>query len=676
MRVLGSNLMKSCHPQTLTFQVGFSVSLTYKRCARAILAMLAPILFLQVLGCGGESSVTNPPPNIVVTISPKLSAVTISQSQQFTARVTGTQATTVNWFVDGTLNGSATVGTISAGLYKPGTAAGSHNIVAQSTVDGTPSNTATVSVTDLTGYFSWRGPEADTTRQGVNPKEYALTPSTVNSATFAKLFSCPLDGFVFAQPLYVANLAIGAAKHNVVFVATENDSLYAFDADDPSCKPVWPTASVTMLQAGEAPASANDVNDGSMGPMIGITGTPVIDPSTNTLYVVALSETATSFIQRLHAIDITTGKEKLGGPIVISASVPGSGSASTGSPPKISFDPHANNQRPSLLLSNGVVYIAWASHDDSPPYHGWVIAYNASTLAQIAAFSSTPDGSASGGLEGGIWMSGAAPAADSAGNVYLSVGNGTFDDTTDAVPPVAPNDDFGDSVLKLSLSNNSLKLSDFFAPDDQMFLDNGDIDLGSTGVVLLPDLSGNSPTHLMFCGGKDGNIYLFDRDNLGKFLNSSNNIIQYFPLSGDTSQGFRSTPAFFKNTLYAAGFGDPLMALSFNPASRLFSTTPSAQHSTEIYGGFGTSPMVSAQGTADGIIWTIDYGPDLGTPTTPAILRAYDATNLTKKLYDSSQQSNRDSTGLAVKFTVPTVANGKVYVGTQSELDVFGLLPN
>ncbi len=242
------------------------------------------------------------------------------------------------------------------------------------------------------------------------------------------------------------------------------------------------------------------------------------------------------------------------------------------------------------------------------------------------------------------------------------------------MPPVAPNDDFGDSVLKLSRNGSSLSVLDFFTPDDNMALDNGDIDLGSTGVVLLPDLPG--PTHLMFCGGKDGHLYVLNRDNMGKFVNASNNVVQFFQLSGDSSNGFRSTPAFFNNTLYAAGFGDPLMAVTFSPSSGLFSTTPAAQHSPEIYGGFGTSPMVSAQGTSNGIVWTIDYGPDQGTPSTPAILRAYDATNLTKKLYDSSQQGNRDTTGLAVKFTVPTVANGKVYVGTQSELDVFGLLPN
>ena len=253
--------------------------------------------------------------NITVSILPKRGAVTTSQSQQFSASVSGTQTTGVNWLVDGTPNGNATVGTITNGLYKPGTAVGSHTITAQSVVDGTTSNAATIAATNLSGYFSWRGTGNDTTRQGVNPSEYALTTSTVNSLTFGKLFSCALDGFVFAQPLYVANLKIGTVTHNVIFVATENDSLYAFDADDPSCKAVWPTASVSLLGAGETAANSGDANEVSMGPLVGITSTPVIDPTTNTLYAVAVSEAGgLPYIQRLHAIDITSGKEKLGGP--------------------------------------------------------------------------------------------------------------------------------------------------------------------------------------------------------------------------------------------------------------------------------------------------------------------------------------------------------------------------
>ncbi|HEY6271778.1 MAG TPA: hypothetical protein VIX19_07280, partial [Terriglobales bacterium] len=615
------------------------------------------------------------PPSVNVSLTPLRGGLTISETLAFTATVAGSMNTGVTWTASGGAFSSSTANPVT---YTAPATAGIYTITATSAADGTASASATIGVTNLAGYYSWRGPESDTTRQGINLKEYALTTaptSTVKSSTFGKLFSCPVDGFVFAEPLYVANLSIGGVKHNVVYVATENDSLYAFDADSPSCKAVWSTASVSLLVAGETAANSGDAGEVSLGPLIGITSTPVIDPTTNTLYAVAVSETAGStFVQRLHAIDITTGKEKFSGPVVISASVAGSGSGSSGTPAMISFDPLRNHQRPGLLLSNGAVYIAWASHDDNPIYHGWVIAYNASTLKLTAAFSPTPDGSASGGLEGGIWMTGAAPAADSSGNIYVSVGNGTFDDITDTIPPVAPNDDFGDSILKLKLAGSSLSVSDFFTPDDQMALDTGDIDLGSTGVVLLPDLTGASPTHLMFCGGKDGHIYLINRDMLGEFVNSHNNVVQFFQLSGDTSNGFRSTPAFFNNFLYGAGFGDPLMAVTFSPSTRQFSATPAFQ-SAESYGGFGTTPMVSAQGTSNGIVWTIGYGPDQGSPSSPAILRAYDATNLTT-LYDSSQQGSRDTAGLAVKFTVPTVANGKVYVGTQTELDVYGLLPN
>src|SRR4029077_5489785 len=283
------------------------------------------------------------------------------------------------------------------------------------------------------------------TRQGVNPKEYSLNSSNVRAATFGKLFSCAVDGFVYAEPLYVANLAIpGKGTHNVVYVATENDSLYALDADDPSCTSVWSTRAISLLPANEAHVTASDVSSSNIGPLVGITGPPVIDPSSNTLYVVATSKNSSTntFIQRLHAVDISTGQEKFGGPVIISAQVPGQGTGNSAG--MMSFNPQTNNQRPGLLLLNGVVYIAWASHDDTPIYEGWVIGYNATTLQQVAAFTPDPDGTLSSGQEGGIWMSGAAPAADSAGNIYLSVGNGTFDNTSNTLPPVAPNDDFGD----------------------------------------------------------------------------------------------------------------------------------------------------------------------------------------------------------------------------------------
>ena len=626
----------------------------------SLLALLTATL--SACGGGSQSQAPPPPPGISVSISPKQGGLTLSQTLIFTATVTGdSQNLGVTW--------SATGGSFSSNTSNPttysvsGAPAGVYTVTAMSNADNTKSVSAAIGVTNLAGIFSWRGMEGDTTRQGVNSKEYALTPANVSSATFGKLFSCSVDGYVFAQPLYIANLAISGKMHNVVYVATENDSLFAFDADTNAapCTPLWQRS---LLPAGETAVTATNVGNVGSGPLIGITGTPVIDPASGTLYVVAESVNAASaYFHRLYAINITTGANSVA-PQVIAASVPGSGSGGNGT--TLSFDPLRSHQRPGLLLLNGNVYIAWGSNDDAPIYHGWIMGYTASNLQQMAAISVTPDGSASHGLEGGVWMTGAAPSADSSGNIYISVGNGTFDDTTNAIPPVAPNDDFGDSALKLT---NVLAISDFFTPFNQATLDADDEDLGSSGVVLLPDLTAPGVTHLMFCGGKDSKIYLMNRDNLGKFQAANGGVVQYFKLSGDNNgNGFRATPAFFNNTLYGAGDNDPLMAVNFDPGTRQFATTPSFK-SNETYTYTGVSPSISAQGTANGIVWVIDYGH------TNAILRAYDATNLAK-LYDSSKQGSRDMAGPDMKFTVPTVANGKVYVGTQTELDVYGFLPN
>jgi hypothetical protein len=631
---------------------------------RSLQLVLEFVLFAAVSAafgaCGGGSS-SQPPPGISVSVSPQWGGLTLSQSQVFTATVLNdSQNLGVTW--------SATGGSLSSNTSNPttysvsGAPAGVYTITATSNADNTKSASATIGITNLGGIYSWRGMEGDTTRQGVNSKEYALTPANVTSANFGKLFSCPVDGYVFAEPLYLANLMISGKTHNVVFVATENDSLYAFDADTNAapCTPLWQRS---LLPAGESAATAANVGNADIGPLMGITGTPVIDPASGTLYVVAETVNAGTYIHRLYAINVATGANSAT-PAVVAASVPGSGSGASAG--MLSFDPLRNFQRPGLLLLNGTLYIAWGSNSDVATYHGWIMGYTASNLQQMAAISVTPDASSNHGLEGGVWMTGAAPAADSSGNIYISVGNGTFDDTANAVPPMAPNDDFGDSVLKLT---GALAVSDFFTPFNQAALSMGDVDLGSTGQVLLPDQTAPGITHLMFCGGKDGKIYLMNRDSLGRYQNANGGVVQYFKLSGDnTGNGFRSTPAFFNSTLYGAGVNDPLMAVSFNPGMQQFATTP-AFKSAEKYADHGTTPSVSAQGATNGIVWTIEYGQ------ANAILRAYDATNLTK-LYDSSQQGSRDTAGPPAWFSVPTVANGKVYVGTKTELDVYGLLPN
>jgi hypothetical protein len=614
-------------------------------------------------------TVVTSPTNISVVLTPNRGGLTVSQSLAFTAVVTGdTLNQGVVWSSTGGTLSSQTAFTAS---FSSATA-GAFAITATSVIDSTKSASATIGVTDLQGILSWRGMEGDNTRQGVNSKEYALTLSNVSGTTFGKLFSCPVDGFVFAQPLYIANLAIpGKGTHNVVFVATENDSLYAFDADSAACSAVWLTVKITLAGAGEGPAPSGDVSSSNIGPTVGITGTPVIDPVAKTLFLVATSKNNSTgaIIQRLHAIDITTGQQKPNSPATISAQVTGNGSGTSAG--KISFDPRRNNQRPGLLLLNGVVYIAWASHDDVPIYHGWVIGYNATTLQQAAAFSPTPNGATNGGLEGGIWMSGAPPSADAGGNIYLSVGNGTFDDINSIVPPPATNNDFGDSVLRLTPAGTTLAVADFFTPANQDFLNQFDFDLGSSGVVLFS--SGASSFALT--AGKDGDIYLLDQASLGRFKpGGPDAVLQRTNLVNP--EGFRCTPAFFNNKVYIAGENGPLLALPFDAVQKKISTPPCApcQQTVETYGGYGASPVISAQGIANGVVWVLDIGPVANTPAGAAILRAYDASDLTKLLYRSDAKP-ADAAGLAVKFTVPAVANGKVYVGTQTKLDVYGLLP-
>ena len=615
---------------------------------------------------------------ITVTISPRRGGLTTTQTLPFAATlVNDVQNKGVNWTAagnacNGTGCGSFTNLTTTSATYAPPTTPGIYTISATSWADGTTSDSATIAVTDIGGVYSWRGVESDTTRQGVNAKEYALNTTNVNGTTFGQLFSCPLDGAVYAQPLYVSNLALpGAGVHNVIFAATENDSLYAFDADNPSCQAVWTAASVSLLPPNEDHVSSSDVGSVNLGPLVGITGTPVIDPTSNTIYLVAASKNTNTntFIQRLHAIDITTGQERPNSPVQIFAQVAGSGSGNFNG--YIFFDPLMNNQRSGLLLLNGVVYIAWGSHGNNPVYHGWVIGYDSATLQQIAAFSPSPDGSLSAGEEGGIWMSGAAPAADPSGNIYLSVGTGTFDDTTNTVPPVTPNDDFGDSALKLSTAGNTLAVADFYTPPDQPILNSTNSEFGSAGAILFS--SGNSS--FVMTAGKDGNLYLLNQNQLGGFLagpGGTDAALQNFNVIAP--QGFRSSPAYFNGTAYIAGQNSPLFAIPFNVTTALLSTPPYSvgQQSNEIFGAFGATPTASAQGTSNGIVWVIDAGPSAGTP---AILRAYDATNLQNLLF-ASPSAGPQAAGLAVKFAAPAVANGKVYLGTQTELDVYGLLPN
>ena len=588
--------------------------------------------------------------NVTVTISPVRGGVTVTQPLRLTASVLNDSSNSgVLWTSSGGILSNKT----DTSAVFTATAAGVYTITATSKVDLTRSATANIGVTDLASVATWRN---DRSRSGVNSREFALTSQNLVSGTFGKLFSCPVDGWVFAQPLWMANVQISGSRHNVVFIATENDSLYAFDADGLGCKSVWSTPSVNLIPSGEKIAPLSDLqNDGiALGPVTGITGTPVIDPSSQTIYLVAVTEslTTSAIIQRLHAIDITTGQERPNSPVVIAASVNGTGYDNING--AIAFAAKMQKQRAGLLLLSGVVYICWAGYYDTDFYHGWVIGYSASTLKQVAVFNDTIDGG-----RGGIWMSGGGPAADSQGHIYLLSGNGDFN----ANNPGGRN--YGDTFLKLGASDG-LSVTDWFTPFDQMNLAKKDRDLSSAAVIVPDQTSGPFP-HLILGGGKSGTLYVLNRDNLGHYNSSSNSqIVQSF-IAG--KYGIYSTPLFWQNTLYVVANLGPVSAFRFSTVNDQFQTSPSSE-SSQSFVYPGATPALSAAGTNNAILWVID-------PATPGVLHAYDPSNLNTEFWNSSQAANnRDQAGAGVKFTVPTIANGKVYIGTKKEFEVYGLLPN
>lgn len=634
-----------------------------------------------VVGCGGGGSTFITVQPISVSVTPRAaSVVATTQLQQFSATVKNDPENKgVTWDVDGVSGGNASSGTVfSSGLYSPPGIPGTHTVTATSVSDSTKRASASIGVTDLAGIFTYH---YDVARDGVNSSEYSLTTTSVGQTTFGKLFACQVDGADYTEPLWVPAITVNSAMHNVIFVATQHDSLYAFDADTSPCQQLW---HVNLLDSGhggtanETSVCGTDVGQGfgDIQPEVGITATPVIDPSTNTLYVVSKSETGgcstgTSkvFYQRLHAIDLATGNEKVTPPVNINATVSGNGDGSSGS--TLNFNLQSQNARSGLALLNGVVYVCWASHEDTFPYHGWVLGYNASNLLQVGIFNTSPNG----GLAG-IWMAGGAPAADVNGNLYVTTGNGTFD----ADQSTVPNNDYGDSFIRIGTSNGLTAL-DYFTPDDQGFLNQVDGDLGSGGIVLLPDQAQGPIVHLLVGGGKEGILYLLNRDNMGHYLPTGNSqIVQSFP----ANNGSFSTPAFWQNNLYIAGAvqgsTDNLRAYSFNPATGQF-TIAASSISSHSFPFPGATPVVSSSGNSNGIVWVVDAScwgapSPCGANALPATLYAYDATNLSRELWNSSQAASlRDQAGNAVKFSVPTVANGKVYIGTRSEVDVYGLLP-
>jgi phosphodiesterase/alkaline phosphatase D-like protein len=583
-----------------------------------------------------------------LSISPRTVVVVAGRPSQFTT--TGGTGT-VTWSVDNIAGGSTAVGTITTGgLYTaPGTV-GTHTVTASAS--GQFSN-ATVYVSNNPGMFTHHNDKA---RTGQNQNEIVLTTANVNASAFGKLATFSTDGISHASPLYVANVNIPSiGLRNVVYVATEHDSVYAFDADAPGGNPLWkvsfinPGAGITTVPNGDT-GECCDIT-----PEIGITGTPVIDPATSTLYVVAKTkEGNNTYVNRLHALDITTGAEKFGGPVVIQASVPGTGNGSAGG--TLPFDQLRENQRTAMVLHNGVVYFGFGSHGDNQPYHGWLLGYNATTLQRVFVYNSTPNGEG-----GGIWLSGGAPVIDGNNNFFFATGDGSFDANSNGV-------DFGDSFLRLSVSGATGTVLDYFTPHNEGTLDSNNLDLDAGGLILLPDQSGTHP-HLLVSAGKDGSIFLVDRDNMTHFHAADQNpqtLVNIFPF-GTPLPGNYSSPVYFNGAVYFGPVADVLQMFKLN--NGLLTTAPTST-SPEAYSYPGGALAISANGNLNGILWAVQKNG-----TTAGALHAYDASNLSFELYNSDQAGTRDTLDVAAKFAIPLVVNGKVFVASNSKLTVYGLLP-
>ena len=509
-----------------------------------------------------------------------------------------------------------------------------------------------VAATDVVTYHN------DNFRSGQNLQETILTLSNVNSSSFGKLFTLPVDGVIDAEPLYLSGVSIPLkGVHNVLYVVTENDSVYAFDADAGTL--LW---KVSVLASGEAPS--NDFGCGQISPQIGITSTPVIDRASGphgTIYVVAMSKNSSTYFQRIHALDVTTGKEEFAGPVAVQAKYPGTGDNSQGG--YVVFDPKRYAERQGLLLLNHVVYTGWTSHCDNRPYTGWLIGYSETTLAQTSVLNLTPNGN-----EGSIWQSGAGMASDGTSIFFLDA-NGTFDTTLNS-KGFPKNGDYGNAFVKASIINNKLAVADYFNMHNTVSESDADQDLGSGGAMILPAQKDSTGTirYLAIGAGKDGNIYIVNRSNMGKFNPNNDNAI-YQEIDGALPGGVWSMPAYYRGNVYFAPVGHSLLQFKFSQAR--LSTSP-ASKTAAAFPYPGSTPSVSSNNGQNGIVWAIRHSdPD-------DVLHAYNANNLSHEIYNSNQAANgRDHFGSASHFGTPMIVNGKVYVGTKDgNVVVFGLTGN
>lgn len=628
------------------------------------------LLLISVLGlavslgdCSGSSlsvRTLGTPPSI--TIQPANQTVAAGQKATFTVVASGTPPLSFQW-QKGTTN---IAGATSASYTTPATTLADNGsafraIVGNGINPSVTSNSATLTVTSAPppppSNLSVLTYHNDNSRTGLNPSETVLTAANVNPSQFGKLGTMPVTGLVDAEPLYVGGLAINRATHNVVFVATEHDVVYAFDAD--TFAQLWSTPMLANFP-GETTVTTGDVDGcGQVSPEIGVTSTPVIDPSVGphgAIFVVAMSvDSAGNYHQRLHALDLTTGLDRMT-PAEIQATYPASSGQKT-------FSARQYEERAALLALNGAIYTTWTSHCDFDPYTGWVISYSESNLQQLGVLNLTANGT-----RGAIWMAGDGPAADSAGNIYLIAGNGTFDTALDdgGFPGKG---DYGNAFVKISTAQNSLSVADYFTMSSTVTESNDDADFGSGGEMLLPDLTDNNGMvhHLAVGAGKDSNLYVVDRDNMGKFSAANDSAI-YQEIDGALPEGVWSSPAYFNGTVYYGSVGQPLKAF---PISNARLATSASSRSAISFGYPGTTPGISANGTANGIVWAIENGSSAG------VLHAYDASNLANELYNSNMAAGaRDTfaTDTDDKFVTPLIANGKVYIGAPNAVVVFGLL--
>ena len=632
--------------------------------------------------CGGAayttvnltvSSGTNSIKSVAVT--PSAASFAMGATQQFTATATYTNGTTANVSSSATWSvANAAVASISATGLATAKASGSTDVSATlDSVSGQAPFNVTIAAGTGVNIPMWH---VDANHSGLNSGETSLTPANVNSATFGKLFSYLVDGYAYAEPLLMSNVTIKGAAHNVVYVATEHDSVYAFDSDNyGSGAPLW---QVSLLKSGETP-----MTDAVIKPYQGITSTPVIDPTTNTIYVVSAQTSSSGSTFRLNALDITTGAQKFGGPVTINASVPATNSDSHNGVQTLTT---SCIQRSALLVANKSVYMGFGSC-----HSGWLLAYNASTLAQTGVFNASPNlnGEGTYASAGGVWMGSGGPVADSSGNIYITTGNGPWDGKTA----------FADSVLKFS---PTLTLEDYFTPDDYQYMDCADGDLAAGGLMMLPG------TSELIAGGKGGKLYLVNSGNLGHESANDATATQTLWFESDLSAPYATsctdstgvndaqinsyeifgTSAWFNGSVYlgitpTGNVPAGIREFKYSDGALSYGsyTQPSVQQNTR-----GTTPFLSANGTSNGILWMVDQGLPLqntgSSGTTAATLRAYDATDLSTELYNSSANSG-DVPGYGIKFSSPVVGNGKVYISTghdlttvtnpQGEISVYGL---